>query len=371
MAIDPAGLLQGAGGRAWLASRNNPLRFVGGLARAVRPAIAQLARDAWAACAGADAVVYNPLGMVGHHVGEKLGVPTFLAALQPVMPTRAFPSVLAPARLQLGGRYNRVSHLVTEQAFWQPWRHEFNRARRDLLGLPPLPLGGIGPELRRQRTPHLYGFSPVVVPPPADWPAWAHVTGYWFPATAQLWEVPPGLEEFLAAGDPPVCVGFSSLRLAEARSFTEVVVGALRRVGRRGVLLEGWGALAIPPELRGSDLFVTPAVPHEYLFERVAAVVHPGGAGTSAATLRAGVPSVVLPAFSDQYFWSRRLWRLGVTPPPLRWRGLTPQRLADALATALSSPAVRNAAAAARDRVRAEDGVATAVATLDRYLDSG
>ena len=368
MALDPPALLHGTAGRSWGAAYNNPLRFMGGLVRAARPAIPQLARDAWTACAQADAVVYNPLGMVGHHVGEKLGVPTFLAALQPIMPTRHFPSVLAPVNLRLGGRYNHVSHLATEQAFWQPWRREFNRVRRDLLDLPPLPLSGIGPQLRRQRTPHLYGFSRAVVPPPADWPTWAHVTGYWFPAARKIWRVPPQLEEFLAAGAAPVCVGFSSLRPAEPRRLTQTVVAALRGAGRRGVLLVGWGALELQPGLHGSDIYVAGAVPHEYLFERAAAVVHPGGAGTSAAALRAGVPSVVVPGFSDQFFWAHRLQQIGVAPPPLKWRELTPQRLASAIDTAVSSEAIRDAVRAAGARVRSEDGVGAAVATIERYL---
>ena len=366
MPLDPVELFSGSRGNAWLASRNNPVRFMGGLVKVAREAIPRLAHDASAACADVDAVVFTPLGMVAHHVGEKLGIPTFLASLQPIMPTSQFPSVIAPARLRLGGGYNRVSHLATEQAFWQPWRRQFNRVRRELLGLPPLPLGGIGPHLRRQRTPHLYGFSPAVVPPPTDWPAWAHVTGYWFPTTSSLWKVPAELDEFLAVGPPPVCVGFSSLKVGDPGVLTETVVAALRSAGQRGVLLQGWGALQAGRH--GSDMLVIDSVPHDYLFERVAAVVHPGGAGTSAACLRAGVPSVVLPGFADQFFWAQRLADLGVAPPPLRWRELSPVSLAASIEVATSSAPMRQAAHVARERVRAEDGVNRAVATIERYL---
>ena len=366
MPLDPAELFSGARGNSWLASRNNPLRFMAGLARVTRPAIPRLVHAARAACSDADAVVFTPLGMMAHHVAEKLGIPGFLASLQPIMPTRQFPSVLAPARVRLGSGYNRISHLVTEQAFWQPWRRQFNRMRRELLDLPPLPLSGIGPELRRRRTPHLYGFSTTVVPPPADWPAWTHVTGYWFPATRGLWPVPAELDEFLAAGPAPVCVGFSSLKVGDPRALTATVIAALRRAGRRGVLLEGWGALQ--PGRHGSDMLVLDSVPHDYLFERVAAVVHPGGAGTSAASLRAGVPSVVVPGFADQFFWARRLADLGVAPPPLKWRELSPVNLGSCIELATASTPMRQAAHAARERIRAEDGVDRAVTTIERYL---
>ena len=366
MPLDPAELFSGAGGTSWLASRNNPLRFMAGLARVARPAIPRLGQAARAACRDADAVVFTTLGMMAHHVGERLGIPTFLASLQPIMPTSRFPSVLAPARVRLGRGYNRMSHLATEQAFWQPWRGQFNRMRRELLDLPPLPFSGIGPELRRRRTPHLYGFSSAVVPPPDDWPAWAHVTGFWFPATRSLWPVPPRLEEFLASGPAPVCVGFSSLKVGDPGALTETVIAALRRAGRRGVLLQGWGALQ--PGRHGDDMLVLGSVPHDYLFERVAAVVHPGGAGTSAASLRAGVPSVVVPGFADQFFWARRLRELGVAPPPLTWRRLSPESLATSIELATASTPLRQAARAARDRIRSEDGVDRAVTTIERYL---
>ena len=366
MPLDPVALFSGARGNSWLASRNNPVRFMAGLARVARPAIPRLVDAARAACRDADAVLFTPLGMMAHQVAEKLGIPSFLASLQPIMPTSRFPSVLAPAQVRLGGGYNRFSHLATEQAFWQPWRRPVNRTRREVFDLPPLPWSGIGPELRRRRTPHLYGFSSAVVPPPADWPDWAHVTGYWFPAARSLWPVPAALKDFLAAGPAPVCVGFSSLKVADPHALTATVVAALRRAGHRGVLLQGWGALQ--PGRLGKDMLVLASAPHEYLFERVAAVVHPGGAGTSAASLRAGVPSVVVPGFADQFFWARRLTELGVAPPPLRWRALSSERLGSAISAAASGTPLRQAAKAARERIRAEDGVDRAVTTIERYL---
>ena len=132
------------------------------------------------------------------------------------------------------------------------------------------------------------------------------------------------------------------------------------------MLLVGWGALK--PGQYGDDIFVADSVPHDYLFERVSAVVHAGGAGTSAASLRAGVPSVIIPGFADQFFWAKRLADLGVAAPPLKWRSLETDDLSESIATAVTSPRMRQAAQAARDRVRGEDGVGKAVATIERYV---
>ena len=368
MPLDPVELFSGIWGSDWLASGNNPLRFMGGLAKVGRAVIPHMTRDARAACADADAVVFTPLGMVAHHIAEQRGIPSFLAALQPITPTTRFPSVLAPAGLRLGRGYNLVSHLATEQAFWLPWRRQFNRIRREQFNLPPMRYGGVGRQLRRQGTPHLYGFSPLVVPPPEDWPEWTHVTGYWFPATRELWDVPDELQRFMADGPAPVCVGFSSLKVDDPNALTRTVIEALRRAGQRGVLLSGWGALQ--PGQHGADMLVVDSAPHDYLFERVAAVVHPGGAGTCAASLRAGVPSVVVPGFSDQFFWAQRLAALGVAPPPLRWRHLDAASLGGAIELAATGADIRAAARAARRRLRAEDGVGRAVNTIEQYLEA-
>ena len=142
----------------------------------------------------------------------------------------------------------------------------------------------------------------------------------------------------------------------------------MRRAGRRGVLLRGWGALQ--PGQHGSDMLVIDSAPHDYLFERVAAVVHPGGAGTCAASLRAGIPSVLVPGFSDQFFWAQRLVALGVAPPSLRWRTLDAAVLGHAIERAATDTAIRQAARAARRRLRAEDGVGRAVSTIQQYLEA-
>jgi UDP:flavonoid glycosyltransferase YjiC (YdhE family) len=143
-----------------------------------------------------------------------------------------------------------------------------------------------------------------------------------------------------------------------------LIVDALARAGQRGIIHAGWGGLQ-RTELPGSVLMINGA-PFSWLFPRVAAVVHHGGAGTTSAGLRAGVPSVVVPFFGDQPFWGQRVADLGVGPAPIPRKKLTAERLAEAIRTAVTDEAMRGRAAELGARIRAEDGVANAVAVVER-----
>ena len=167
------------------------------------------------------------------------------------------------------------------------------------------------------------------------------------------------MKDFLEAGSPPVYIGFGSMSSREPEATTRLVIEALRRVGQRAILLSGWGGL------QKTDLpdmvFMGESLPHAWLFPRVAAVVHHGGAGTTAAGLRAGVPSITVPFFGDQPFWGRRIAELGVGPEPIPRRRLTVERLASAIQQAVGDDGMRLRAAKLGARIRAEDGIAGAV----------
>jgi hypothetical protein len=254
---------------------------------------------------------------------------------------------------------SRLTYLVGEQVFWLVFRTGVNEARREVLGLPPLPLRAPFPEARRRGAPALYGYSPTVLPKPSDWPDWVRVTGYWFLDRTADWRPAPELVRFLESGPPPVYVGFGSMHARSAPSLTATVVEALRRTGQRGILLSGWGALTdtgLPDGITAVD-----SVPHDWLFPQTAAVVHHAGAGTTGAGLRAGVPTVAIPFFADQPFWARRVFDLGAGPRPIPLKRLTAERLAGAVQIAVQDESVRARAAEVGEAIRAEDGVAQAV----------
>jgi sterol 3beta-glucosyltransferase len=208
----------------------------------------------------------------------------------------------------------------------------------------------------------LYGFSSTVVPRPADWGSELALTGYWFLDRTRDWKPPRELEQFLAAGPKPICVGFGSMPSVDPEQTTELFTRALALAGRRGILLTGWGGLArarLPETVLALD-----AAPHDWLFPRVAAVVHHGGAGTTAAALRAGVPALVVPFIADQRFWGQRLTALGAGLGPLPRRQLQPEPLASALRALVENPAYGARAAKISEQLSREDGVARAVAAL-------
>jgi sterol 3beta-glucosyltransferase len=215
----------------------------------------------------------------------------------------------------------------------------------------------------------LYGYSRHVLPPPADWGPDEHVTGYWFLDPEETWQPPADLAAFLAAGPPPVYIGFGSMGSRNPAASAQLALGALAASGQRGILASGWGGL------RETDLpesvFMVRAVPHSWLFPQLAAVVHHGGAGTTAAGLRAGVPSLIVPFFGDQPFWGRRVAALGVGPDPLPRKRLSEDTLASAIRQAVGDAGMKVQAAAMAEKIRAEDGVVKAIDLVLRYAATG
>jgi sterol 3beta-glucosyltransferase len=365
VAGNPRELLESEAGLAWLEAGRNPLAGTRRLLRLAQPHVARLLADAVVACQDTQAIIYAPLGMAGYHLAQQQRVPSILAALVPLTPTRAFPAAGAPA-WPLGGAYNLATHLVAEQLGWQPFRRQLNHWRRQTLGLAPVGLLGPGRHQRRHREPVLYGYSPSVVPKPPDWGSHLHVTGYWFPDPDPAWQPPPALTRFLAAGPAPVYVGFGSMTDRDPAGLARTAVAALRRAGCRGVLARGWAALASAND--HDDLMVVDELPHDWLFPRMAAVVHHGGAGTTHTGLRAGIPNVVVPFFTDQPFWASRVADLGVGPAPIPRQALAVERLATAIHAAVSDPAMRARAAALGRRIQAEGGVSRAVQAVQHHL---
>ncbi len=364
---DPRQVVESDRGQAWLDSGENPLAFARHMAEVMRPTMSRALSDYWKACQSADVVIYSTLGwLAAHHIVEKIQIPGIAAYLQPMTPTSAFPTPVSPSRLRLGRSYNRLTYLVGEQVYWMSFRRSLNQARQEVLDLPPLGIRAPFARTRRQRIPLVYGYSPAVVPRPLDWPTWIRVTGYWFLDRPSHWEAPSGLIDFLQSGPPPVYVGFGSMRTRETGKVTEVVLDALARAGQRGIIASGWGGIC-PADLP-DYAWAVESVPHDWLFPQTAAVVHHAGAGTTAAGLRAGVPTVSVPFFGDQYFWARRLYALGAGPSPIPLRRLTADRLAEAIRVAVSNPRIRAAVGDLGRRIRAEDGVGRAVEAVEEYV---
>ncbi len=352
--------------KTWVESGRSGLAFVRHFRLIVREVLNAAVRDTYEASQGADLIIASSLAYHAvHSAAEKTSIPWVQTYLQPIHPTTAFPSTLFPLRVRLGGWANRASGVAGGQLFWQMMRGPYNAARREVLDLPPYPLFGPVPEVEKQRVPALYAFSPSFIPKPKDWPGHAHVVGYWFLEAEADWQPPSELRAFLAAGDPPVSVGFGSMVNRDPEATTRIVVEALQEAGQRGVLITGWGRIG---EMTLPDtIFTIDSVPHDWLFPRMAAVVHHGGAGTTAAGLRAGVPSILVPFFGDQPWWGDRVLEAGVGPQAIPRKELTVERLARAIDTAVTHQPLRERAARLGERIRAEDGTSEAVRLIENY----
>jgi UDP:flavonoid glycosyltransferase YjiC (YdhE family) len=344
----------------------NPIRSIYAIRRMIAPVVTQMTQDAYDACRDAEALIcLGVFSAFGQSIAEALHIPILHVEPTPLLPTRAFPAPSWPLQRSLGGLHNYLSGVAMLQVIWL-WYRPFVRDFRRRLGLPPYSAARWNRALRS--TPMLGAYSPQVIPRPADWPPGAHVTGYLFLDGQAGWQPPAELRAFLEAGDPPVYVGFGSMAGRDPERLAGLVLEALAESGHRGLLLTGWGGLraAAVPE----TVLVLDAAPHRWLFPRTAAVVHHGGAGTTAEGLRAGVPTVVVPFILDQPFWGARVRAMGLGPDPLPQRGLTAGRLARAIDEAVTDPALRRRARACGAAIRAEDGVANAVRIVERYLSA-
>lgn len=316
------------------------------------------------AVAEADVVLASmTTSLLAGPIAEARGVPCVFVPLQPTTPTREF------APLPFGGRdlgpwLNKASGKLVAR-FAVGAMGGLVRGLRSELGLPAEPSAGH----RSEDIPVLHGISPSVLPRPRDWRPGVEIAGYWWPPEAVGWEPSPELAAFLADGPPPVYVGFGSANTPAARRTAEVVGDALRRTGGRAIVQRGWGDLKVD----GADVLTVGEVPHAWLFPQVAAVVHHGGAGTTAAALRAGVPNVPVSftANGDQSFWGRRLVRLGAAPAAFGVRRLRADRLAAAIDQAVTEPAYRRAAEDIAGRIADEDGVALVRDTITAVIPSG
>ncbi|HZW17419.1 MAG TPA: glycosyltransferase [Luteimonas sp.] len=302
---------------------------------------------------GCDAVVMSGLAaFVGLSAAEALGVPAIGAMMIPITPTAAFGSPLlpfAPPRM-----LNRASHQLVNQLVWRTFRRSTNRARA-AAGLPPRRSLWTG-------HPVLYGVSPALLPPTPDWPPDNVACGQW--RTPQgAWTPPAELLAFLSAGEPPAYVGFGSMAGFDNARVLQAVTGAF---GRRRVLFNaGWTGIdtaALP-----RNFHPVGHVPHDWLLPRTSLVVHHGGSGTTHSACRAGVPSVVVPFAGDQFFWAARMRGAGVMRDTLRGASITGDALGNAVAFA-GGDAARAAARQLGERMRHEDGNATAVAMIERIV---
>lgn len=342
----------------------NPLKSIRAIRTLVAPVIAQMTDDAYAACRDTNALIcLGVQSAFGQTIAEALQLPVVNLEPTPLLPTRTFAAPSWPLQKSLGGLHNYLSGLAMLQVVWQ-WYRPFVNEFRHRLGLRAINAARAYRALRS--TPLLGAYSSTIIPQPTDWPPSVHVAGYLFLDDDSDWQPSAELQAFLDAGDPPVYIGFGSMAGREPERLSALIIEALAKSGQRGLLLTGWGGLqtqSVP-----DNVLVVKSAPHSWLFPRMAAVVHHGGAGTTAEGLRAGVPTVIVPFVFDQSFWGARVKALGAGPSPIPIKQLTADRLAHAIEAAVTDTEIKRRARACGEAIRAENGVGNAVTVVRRYF---
>ncbi|KAI1857259.1 uncharacterized protein JN550_013342 [Neoarthrinium moseri] len=315
----------------------------------------------------ADAIVANPPSFAHVHCAQALGIPVHIMFTMPWTATRAFPHPLANMRQNdlEPAAANWLSYGVVGLMTWQGLGDVINTWRKHELSLEEIP-ASMGPSLVEYlQVPHTYCWSPALVAKPADWGPEIDVCGFFMRDEPQ-YTAPADLDTFLASGPPPLYVGFGSIVLDDLERLTNVILEATRKCGVRVIISRGWSKLG-GGSPNSNTTFYLDDCPHEWLFKRVSAVVHHGGAGTTACGLVNARPTIIVPFFGDQPFWADVVANAGAGPRPIPQKELTVERLVEAIEFATST-AAKNAAETLAFRMRQEKGVDTAVSSFHRGL---
>ncbi|KZT36345.1 UDP-Glycosyltransferase/glycogen phosphorylase [Sistotremastrum suecicum HHB10207 ss-3] len=319
----------------------------------------------------ADAIISNPPTFAHIHCAEALGIPllmSFTSVLaMPWCPTTSFPHPLVNISQSNAerGLTNYLSYAMAEMLTWQGMGDIVNRFRAKTLGLEPLSMRSGPGVVDRLKVPWTYCLSPALVPKPADWRNHIDVVGFYFLELATNYKPAEDLAAFLEKGPPPIYIGFGSVVVEDPDAMTKTILEAVKRAGVRALISAGWGKIG--GDIIPDDVFILGNVPHDWLFTKVSAVCHHGGAGTTAAGLRIGKPTIVVPFFGDQPFWGMMINRAGAGPKPIPHRELNADNLTAAIKF-VTSQSAQEAAARMGEQIRGEDGVTEGVLSFYKHL---
>ncbi len=320
-----------------------------------------------------EGLIFHTKTLCGTAIGERLNIPIIMTLPLPVMvPTQDFallgtpelPDFVPTAWKQA---YHRHSYRLVQMGM-NAYRKQIQHFREHTLGLPPQTQNvDFLHHSDGRPIPFLHVYSAHVLPRPEDWPQHIGVTGYAF-LPVQPWTAPKDLQIFLDQGEPPIYIGFGSIGGKDPAATARLILQAVQHAQVRAVIATGWGGLACPDALIPEGVHVISEAPHDHLFPSMAAVVHHGGAGSTAAGLRAGKPTLICPFFGDQPFWGERVHTLGIGPEPLPQKKLSVTALTQRLQQLKHHSAYAQNAAALAQKLQHEDGVAQAIAFIERYL---
>lgn len=317
----------------------------------------------------ADAIIANPPSFAHVHCAEALGVPVHLMFTFPYTPTQAFPHPLATIKTSNvdPGYTNFISYPMVEMMIWQGLGDLINNFRIKTLGLDPVSTLWAPGATYRMHVPFTYLWSPGLVPKPSDWGDHIDISGFVYLDLASSFTPPDDLKAFLAAGEPPIYIGFGSIVVDDADRFTQMIFEAVKEAGVRALVSRGWGGLGLTDT--PDNIFMLENTPHDWLFPQVKACVIHGGAGTTAIALKLAKPTMVVPFFGDQHFWGKMISNSGVGPEPIPYKYLTAEKLAEGIKYCLTEEAQTASSKIAESIEREGDGAQNAVTAFHRHLN--
>ncbi len=343
----------------------NGINYLQRVQNAIKEVAGPLLQNMQTACQGAEAIITTFFGSSMYSIAEKNNVPCIQTQYYPMDYNDAVPISSAPG-LKAGKAWNKMTYKVgyllinsLERRYLTGWRKEQGMRVRKIRPKPDYTVNG-------HQIPVLYAVSPLLMPRPISWNEHIHMTGFWMENKTPDFTPDPALEAFLKAGEKPVYIGFGSMVSGDMGKTLSIVLEAVEASGTRAILQKGWGGSEVATN--SSRIYVADYIPHDWLFEQVAAVVHHGGAGTTAAGLKAGKPTLVIPFGGDQPFWGMRVRALGLGPKPIRREFLTVERLTKALTNLTQTKSYRVAARELGMRLREENGTKIAADIIEEEI---
>ncbi|EWC48658.1 hypothetical protein DRE_01880 [Drechslerella stenobrocha 248] len=318
----------------------------------------------------ADAIIANPPSFAHIHCAERLAIPLHLMFTMPWTPTQSFPHPLANIRSSNteANITNFLSYTMVDLMTWQGLGDLVNKFREKTLGLDPVSTMWAPGMILRLKVPHTYCWSPALIPKPEDWGEHIRISGFYFLDLANNYTPAADLAAFLDDGPPPVYIGFGSIVVDDPNRLTDMIFEAVKLTGVRALVSKGWGGLGGDSLQVPENVFMLGNCPHDWLFKKVACVVHHGGAGTTAIGVALGKPTVIVPFFGDQPFWGSMVHRAGAGPQPVPFKELTAQKLAQAILFAMS-PEAQAAAGTISEKVKQETGTISGSDSFHASLD--
>ncbi len=361
--LDVKKLLEMTLGREWIKGGNSVAGFISNIRKVMEPYLDIMTSGAKKGAVGADLIIFSTLADCGQHIAEYMGIPCIGSVLQPLVPTTEYTCPMWPLLPFKFPLYNKFSFKFSEVMLWKTFERPAEQWRINELKLPKI--GLLGPYRRQEKRhmPFLVPISPCVLNRPLDWPGSVHLTGYWFHEDNSI---DREVEDFLENGSKPLYVGFGSMTMYdnEKTKLTKIINEILLKYNRRAIIHSGWAELG---EHFTADVIIRNYINHSKVLPRCSAALHHCGAGTTAAVLRAGIPSVASPMFADQFFWADRIEKLGAGVR-IDFDSISRSNIEQAIEYVLTDEAVRHKAAEGSSAIKRENGKERAADIVDRYM---